>query len=174
MLLVLAILFLICDSTPTTLTSRQSAWSPSSSATLAAVVMLGPLGAALVGVTSLLSLRRGGLRRAGLQRGHVRAECVRGGRDLPGARRPDRRARRSSFPGIIAPFAAAAAVHVVVNHGLFSSMLLLLPPAGVSAREAASTCTCRCCWSPIWGTRRWACSSPRCGIWSASSPRSSC
>src|SRR5580693_5874926 len=59
MLLVLAVLFMICDSTPTTLTSRQSAWSPSSSATLAAVVMLGPLGAALVGVTSLLSLRRG-------------------------------------------------------------------------------------------------------------------
>src|ERR1700693_5653836 len=58
-LLVLAILFLVCDSTPTTLTSRQSAWSPSSSATLAAVVMLGPLGAALVGVTSLLSVRRG-------------------------------------------------------------------------------------------------------------------
>ena len=58
-LLVLAILFLVCDSRPTTLTSRQSAWSASSSATLAAVVMLGPLGAALVGVTSLLSLRRG-------------------------------------------------------------------------------------------------------------------
>ena len=29
-LLVLAVLFMICDSTPTTLTSRQSAWSPSS------------------------------------------------------------------------------------------------------------------------------------------------
>src|SRR5712692_5415023 len=58
-LLVLAILFLVCDSTPTTLTSRQSAWSPSSSATLAAVVLLGPLGAALVAATSLLSMRRG-------------------------------------------------------------------------------------------------------------------
>ncbi|MDX6395764.1 MAG: hypothetical protein QOJ73_6827, partial [Streptosporangiaceae bacterium] len=33
-LLVLAVLFMICDSTPTTLTSRQSAWSPSSAATL--------------------------------------------------------------------------------------------------------------------------------------------
>ncbi|HEX9352728.1 MAG TPA: metal-dependent phosphohydrolase, partial [Streptosporangiaceae bacterium] len=57
-LLVLAVLFMICDSTPTTLTSRQSAWSPSSAATLAAVVLLGPGGAALVGATSLISLRR--------------------------------------------------------------------------------------------------------------------
>src|SRR5450432_1961622 len=58
MLLVLAVLFMICDSTPTTLTSRQSAWSPSSAATLAAVVLLGPGGAALVGATSVFSLRR--------------------------------------------------------------------------------------------------------------------
>ena len=61
-LLVLAILYLICDSTPATLTSRQSAWSPSSSAALAAVVLLGPGGAAVVGGMSVFSLRRGGLR----------------------------------------------------------------------------------------------------------------
>jgi len=41
---VLMLLFLICDSAPTPLAARQSAWSPSSSATLAAVV-------AVVGVT---------------------------------------------------------------------------------------------------------------------------
>src|SRR5215472_18945453 len=57
-LAVLAVLFLVCHSTPT-LTSRQSAWSPSSSATLAAVVLLGPAGAVAVGATSLLSVRRG-------------------------------------------------------------------------------------------------------------------
>ena len=55
---VLQLLFLICDSTPTPLASRQSAWSPSSSATLAAVVLLGPAGAALVGAISVFSLRR--------------------------------------------------------------------------------------------------------------------
>src|ERR1039458_2052962 len=55
---VLMILFLICDSTPTPLAARQSAWSPSSSATLAAVVLLGPFGAALVGAVSVLSPRR--------------------------------------------------------------------------------------------------------------------
>src|SRR5258708_26486112 len=55
---VLMLLFLICDSTPTPLAARQAAWSPGSSATLAAVVLLGPLGAALVGAVSVMSLRR--------------------------------------------------------------------------------------------------------------------
>ena len=64
----LALLFLVCDSAPTTLTPRQSPWpassgqsiwSPSSAATLAAVVLLGPLGALAVGATSALSVRRG-------------------------------------------------------------------------------------------------------------------
>ena len=57
-LAVIMLLFLICDSTPTPLAARQSAWSPSSSATLAAVVLLGPVGAALVGAVAVLSLRR--------------------------------------------------------------------------------------------------------------------
>ncbi len=56
---VLALLFLICDSTPTTLAARQSAWSPSSAATLAAVVLLnGGVGAAMVGAVAVLTLRR--------------------------------------------------------------------------------------------------------------------
>src|SRR5258707_11197503 len=55
---VLMLLFLICDSTPAPLAARQAAWSPSSAATLAAVVLLGPLGAALVGAVSLISVRR--------------------------------------------------------------------------------------------------------------------
>src|SRR5260221_2602447 len=55
---VLMLLFLICDSTPTPLAARQAAWSPSSSATLAAVVLLGPLGAALFGGVFLISQLR--------------------------------------------------------------------------------------------------------------------
>ncbi|HYK27780.1 MAG TPA: metal-dependent phosphohydrolase, partial [Streptosporangiaceae bacterium] len=57
-LLCLQALFLICDTARTPLATRQMKWSPSSSATLAAVVLLGPMGAALVGATSVLSLRR--------------------------------------------------------------------------------------------------------------------
>src|ERR1051326_332706 len=55
---VLQLLFLVCEATPTPLAPRQSAWSPSSSATLAAVVLLGPMGAALTGAVAVISLRR--------------------------------------------------------------------------------------------------------------------
>ena len=134
-LLVLAVLFMICDSTPTTLTSRQSAWSPSSAATLAAVVLLGPGGAALVGATSLISLRRGGLRERAFNGAMYALSAYAAGEaylalgghigvPMPG-----------SFPGIILPFAVAAAVHVAVNHGLLWTMLLLLPPSGASPQR---------------------------------------
>jgi putative nucleotidyltransferase with HDIG domain len=135
MLLVLAILFMICDSTPTTLTSRQSAWSPSSAATLAAVVLLGPGGAALVGATSLISLRRGGLRERAFNGAMYALSAFAAGEaylalggqiGVPWPR---------AFPAIILPFAVAAAVHVIVNHGLLWSMLLLLPPAGISPQR---------------------------------------
>ena len=134
-LLVLAVLFMICDSTPTTLTSRQSAWSPSSAATLAAVVLLGPGGAAVVGATSLISLRRGGLRERAFNgamyalsayAAGVAYLAVGGHIGLP---------RPGSFPAIILPFAVAAAVHVAVNHGLLWTMLLLLPPSGASPQR---------------------------------------
>jgi len=128
-LVVLALLFLVCDSTPTTLTSRQSAWSPSSSATLAAVVLLGPLGAMAVGAASLLSVRRGAgfVQRVfsasvyGLS-GYCagRAYLALGGSvGLP---------RHAAFPAIIVPFAVAAVVHVFLNHGLLLGMLMLVPP----------------------------------------------
>jgi HD domain len=125
-LVVIMLLFLICDSTPTPLAARQSAWSPSSSATLAAVVLLGPVGAALVGAVSVLSLRRkllvaervfnGGMSAvSGFAAGETFAAL--GGRiGLP---RPD------DFPAIVWPFAAAAAAHVVVNLGLMWGVLQL-------------------------------------------------
>ena len=57
-LVILQLLFLICDSTPAPLVSRQTKWSPSSAATLAAVVLLGPVAAALVGAVSVISIKR--------------------------------------------------------------------------------------------------------------------
>ena len=134
-LLVLAVLFMICDSAPTTLTSRQSAWSPSSAATLAAVVLLGPGGAALVGATSLISLRRAGLRERAFNGAMYALSAYAAGEaylalgghiGVPGA---------ASFPAIILPFAVAAAVHVAVNHGLLWTMLLLLPPSAGSPQR---------------------------------------
>jgi hypothetical protein len=130
-LVVLGLLFLVCDSTPTTLTSRQSAWSPSSSATLAALVLLGPLGAMAVGATSLLSVRRGvrltqrvfNAAMYGLSAYCAgQAYLLLGGQvGVPG---------RPSFPSIIGPFAVAAVVHICINYGLLWCMLMLVPPAG--------------------------------------------
>lgn len=137
-LLVLALLFLVCDSTPIPLmSSRQSAWSPSSSASLAAVVLLGPAGAALVGATSLLSVRRGLHLKQRAFNGSMyalsayaagEAYLALGGKvGLPG---------RASFPWIIWPFAVAAVVHVMINHGLLWGMLKLIPrQPGMSLRS---------------------------------------
>jgi putative nucleotidyltransferase with HDIG domain len=135
MLVVLAVLFMICDSTPTTLTSRQSAWSPSSAATLAAVVLLGPGGAALVGATSLISLRRGSLRERAFNGAMYALSAFAAGEAYLALGGQIGVPKLDAFPAIILPFAVAAAVHVAVNHGLLWSMLLLLPPAGVSPQR---------------------------------------
>jgi HD superfamily phosphohydrolase YqeK len=130
------LLFLICDSTPTPLAARQSAWSPSSSATLAAVVLLGPVGAALVGAVSVLSLRRkllvaervfnGGMYAvSGFAAGETFVAL--GGRiGLP---------RPGDFPAIVGPFAAAAAAHVFVNLGLMWGVLQLTRHEGQAPRR---------------------------------------
>jgi HD domain len=131
-LLVLAILYLICDSTPATLTSRQSAWSPSSSAALAAVVLLGPGGAAVVGGMSLFSLRRGGLRERAFNGAMNALSAFAAGQTYLALGGHVGVPRPAWFPGVILPFAVAAAVHVAVNHGLLWGMLLLLPPAAAS------------------------------------------
>jgi HD-GYP domain-containing protein (c-di-GMP phosphodiesterase class II) len=129
-MLVLALLFLICDSAPTALASRQSAWSPSSSVTLAAVVLIGPAGALAVGATSLLSVRRGlDLRQRVFNASMYGLSAYAAGQAylaLGGHVGPP---RYPSFPGIIAPFAVAAVVHVVINHGLLWGMLMLVPAA---------------------------------------------
>ncbi|HEV2377383.1 MAG TPA: HD-GYP domain-containing protein [Streptosporangiaceae bacterium] len=129
-LVVLAVLFLVCDSFPTALTSRQSAWSPSTAATLAAVVLLGPPGAVVVGATSLLSVQRGLAFTQRVFNASMYALSAsaagetylalggRVGEPMPGF-----------FPGILGPFAVAAVVHVLVNHGLLWGMLWLIPAA---------------------------------------------
>src|SRR5215469_2653153 len=123
-LVVLMLLFLICDSTPTPLAARQAAWSPSSSATLAAVVLLGPIGAALVGAVSLISLRPRILLAERVFNGAMYALAgyaagwvyVGLGGHVGHPHPPD-------FAAIIVPLAAAAVAHVVVNQGLIWGVL---------------------------------------------------
>jgi hypothetical protein len=56
---VLGLLLVVFESTATLLRPRQLAWSPNSSATLAAAVLLGPVGAGLVGACTIFGMRRG-------------------------------------------------------------------------------------------------------------------
>ncbi|HSR84314.1 MAG TPA: HD-GYP domain-containing protein [Streptosporangiaceae bacterium] len=135
-LIVLQVLFLVCDSAKTPLTSRQTKWSPSSAATLAAVVLLGPVPAALVGAVSLLRLRRqlmlaerlfNGAMYAlsGLAAGTVYV-AFNGEVELPDF---------PHFLQIAVAFAVAATVHVLANHALIWGVYRLNRGSGMLQRE---------------------------------------
>ncbi|HEY2551429.1 MAG TPA: HD-GYP domain-containing protein [Streptosporangiaceae bacterium] len=132
-LAVLGLLFLVCDSMPTDLATRQSVWSPSSAATLAAVVLLGPTGAALIGSAAVLSVRRempgerifNGAMYAlsGFAAGVAFQHLYRQGKSAAGVafdpwNGPRQFPDSAGFSHVLVPFAAAALVHVLVNHGL--------------------------------------------------------
>jgi HD-GYP domain-containing protein (c-di-GMP phosphodiesterase class II) len=139
-LLVLALLFVVCDSAPTTLTSRHSAWSPSSSATLAAVVLLGPAGAVVVGATSLLNVRRGlHLTQRLFNASMYALSAYAAGQAYLVLGGHVGMLVRQSFPGIIGPFAVAAVVHVLVNHGLLWGMLWLIPHSDAGRRKGRAS-----------------------------------
>ena len=127
----LGILVIISESRATQLRKGQLTWSSSSAAMLASVVLVGPVGAAIVGACTALGLRRGPhiLQRVFNTAMYAlsaylagRAFLALGGHvGLPG---------ENSFPRIIAPFAFAALVHVAANHGLLGGVLWLTRPAG--------------------------------------------
>jgi hypothetical protein len=135
-LITLQALFLVCDSGTTPMTSRQTRWSPSSAATLAAVVLLGPVPAALVGATALLSLQRH-LRLAerlfngamyalcGIAAGEAYLAC----HGIPG--QPD----FAHFRTILLAFVAAATAHVIANHGLIWGVHRLNRERGIWTRD---------------------------------------
>ena len=140
-LIVLQVLFLVCDSARTPLTSRQTKWSPSSAATLAAVVLLGPLAAALVGAASLLSPRRHLLLAERLFNGamHALAGLAAGAtyvalKDVA-MKGPVGVPDQQHFQRTILIFAAAAAVHVLANHTLIWGVYRLNRGRGMLRRE---------------------------------------
>ncbi|MFC4061423.1 HD-GYP domain-containing protein [Planomonospora corallina] len=127
-LLVLALLFLVCESMPTLLSVRQAAVSVSFSAALAAVVLVGPEGAALVGMTAVLSVRPGLPLVKRLFNGAQFAICGYGAgwvyTRLGGpVAVPD--AAGTDFSDLIVPFAGAAAVFVPLNLALIAVVLAL-------------------------------------------------
>ncbi|GII81597.1 hypothetical protein Sru01_65790 [Sphaerisporangium rufum] len=125
-LLVLALLFLVCESVPTLLNVEQAAMSVSFSAALAAVVLVGDVGAALVGATAVLSVRPGLPPHKRLFNGAQFAICgyvagwvfhrLGGRQSVPDVGR---------FTDLLGPFMGAAAVFVPLNLVLFALMLWL-------------------------------------------------
>ena len=137
-LVVLQVLFLICDSARAPLTSRQTIWSPSSAATLAAAVLLGPAAAAFVGAVSLVSVRRQPLLGERLFNGavHALSGLAAGSAYLAinhSVGLPD----YQHFSRILLAFAVAAVVHVAANHGMIW-VINRLNRAGGPPRAAAS------------------------------------
>ena len=122
----LGFLVIVSESRATQLRKGQLSWSSSSAAMLASVVLVGPVGAAIVGACTALGLRRGPyiLQRVFNTSMYAlsaylagRAYLALGGQvGLP---------NENSFPGILKPFAFAALVHVAANHGLLSGVLWL-------------------------------------------------
>jgi len=150
----LALLFLVCDSTPIVLGPRQWAWSPSSAATLAAVVLLGnrgAVGAAIVGAVAVFSVRRVRLIErlfngamyalAGYAAGmtfHTQGgqPFIQGLGNVDHVLFAKHLTSYATFHASLKPFAAAAVVHVLVNHGLLWGMLLLDRHSRATARQA--------------------------------------
>ncbi len=134
---VLGVLLVIFESTATLLRPKEMAWSPNSAATLAAAVLVGPVGAALVGACTLFGLRRGPsptqrvfntamMALSAYLAGQVFVE-VGGKVGMPSS---------GSFPGVIGCFAVAALVQSVANHALLAGVLWLTSGRDESGRRA--------------------------------------
>jgi hypothetical protein len=133
----LGLLLIACESAATRLNAGGLAWSPNTMASLAAVVLVGPVGAALVSCCTLFGVRRGlsVTQRLFNTAMYVlsaylagRAYLAFGGHvGTPGP---------SAFPGLIGPFAAAAVVHVAVNFLLLHGVFALTEEPGTSTRTS--------------------------------------
>jgi hypothetical protein len=133
-LVALGLLLAACESTATLLSQRSLAWSPNTIPSLAAVILLGPVGAALVGCFTLLGIRRGPSPAQRLfNTGMFALSAYLAGRAFllfgghVGTPTPQ------SFPGIIAPFAGAVVVHVIINFSLLRGVLFLTREPGSPA-----------------------------------------
>lgn len=129
-------LFLVCDSVRSPMTSRQTVWSPSSCATLAAVVLLGPVAAALVGATSVISLRRRIRPAERLFNGAMHAlSGLAAGEAYLALNGPIGYPHPRQFQRLVIAFAAAAVVHVLANHTLIWGINRLNRGTGAARSE---------------------------------------
>ena len=112
----LGLLLIACESSATLLNARGLAWSANTMASLAAVVLCGPVGAALVSCGTLLGIRRGpSVVQRLFNTGMYVLSAYLAGRTYLAFGGHVGTPGQSSFPGLIGPFAAAAVAGVAVN-----------------------------------------------------------
>jgi HD superfamily phosphohydrolase YqeK len=123
---VLGLLLVISESTATRLTAGDVFWSANTTATLAAAVLVGPVGAGLVGAFTIFSVRRGpSPAQRVFNSGMIALTAYLAGRVFVALHGNVGMLNVNSFPGIIAPFAVAALAHVLINHALMGVVLWL-------------------------------------------------
>jgi HD domain len=127
----LGLLLIACESSATLLNPRGLAWSANTMASLAAVVLAGPVGAALVSCCTLFGLRRGPTREQRLFNTAMYVlSAYLAGRTYLLFGGPVGKPGPDSFPSLIGPFAAAAVVHVAVNFALIRGVFWLTRESG--------------------------------------------
>jgi HD domain len=131
----LGLLLVACESTATLLNSRSLAWSANSTASLASVILVGPVGAAIVGCFTLLGIRRGpSVAQRLFNTGMFTLSAYLAGRAylLAGGHVGMPQPYSFSFASIIGPFACAVLVHVCVNFSLLRGVLWLTREPGTA------------------------------------------
>jgi hypothetical protein len=125
-IIALGVLLVACQTIVTLPRASNLRWSPDTAAVLAAVVLAGPVGAALVGGCSLFRVGRQKAEQRIFNAAMMALSGYFPGRVylLMGGHVGDPKA--AAFPGIIAPFAAAALAQVVVNYSLMWIVLWLI------------------------------------------------
>jgi hypothetical protein len=141
---VLGLLLVVFESTATLLRPGELAWSPNSSATLAAAVLTGPVGAAIVGACTVFGMRRGpSAAQRAFNTGMMALSAYLAGRVFVATHGHVGIPTSQSFPSIIGPFAVAAVVHVVTNYVLLAGILWLTGGRDAAGRHAPLGMTVR-------------------------------
>ena len=127
---VLGLLLVACESMGTMVRARNVTWSPNTAAILAAVVLVGPVGAALVGSCALIVRPGRPLQKRLFNAGMFALDGYLPGRVFLLAGVHVGIPHSTAFPQIIAPFAVATATHVMINYLLMWIVLSLTKGSG--------------------------------------------
>jgi hypothetical protein len=147
---ILGLLLAVSESTATRLSPGNLSWSANNTATLAAAVLVGPVGAALVGACTALSLRRGpSPAQRAFNTGMMALTAYIAGRVFVAMHGHVGVLNVNSFPGIIGPFAVAALAHVVVNYALVGGVLWLARNAEATTRTSQGGMSARLLFSDL-------------------------